>query len=157
MADHTETIQIDFDPGVISYRDLLDLFWASHNPCARAWSRQYMSAIFVSGEAQRLAAEESARRVGAERGQDVTTVVAPLEEFHLAEAYHQKYSLRRLGLVTDEFEGMYPDLEAFVRSTAVTRANGVAAGNIGREGYAAMADGLGLSDAALVELGGRVR
>lgn len=157
MADHTETIQIDFDPGVISYRELLDLFWASHNPCARAWSRQYMSAIFVSGEAQRVAAEESARRVGAERGQDVTTVVAPLKEFHLAEAYHQKYSLQRLRLVTDEFEAIYPDLESFVRSTAVTRANGIVAGNIARDPYAAIADELGLSGAALAELDGRVR
>ena len=157
MADHTETIQIDFDPGVISYRELLALFWASHNPCARAWSRQYMSAIFVSDEAQRVAAEESARAVGAERGQDVTTVVMQLEEFHLAEAYHQKYSLRRLGLVTDEFEAMYPALDAFVRSTAVTRANGIAAGNIEREAYAAIADDLGLSSTARAELGGRVR
>ena len=38
LGDHTETLQIDFDPSVVSYRDLLAIFWAGHDPSAKPWS-----------------------------------------------------------------------------------------------------------------------
>ena len=43
LGDHTETIQIDYDPTKISFEKLLETFWDSHNPAQRSWSRQYMS------------------------------------------------------------------------------------------------------------------
>ncbi len=48
LGDHTETIQIDYDPTYVSYRELLDIFWESHDPAARPWSRQYMAVVFYS-------------------------------------------------------------------------------------------------------------
>lgn len=111
-----------------------------------------MSAIFYDGDAQREAAEETARTIGEERGTAVSTEIAPLDRFYLAEAYHQKYSLRRRSRATDEFEALYPDLDAFVRSTAVTRANAIAAGTISGDEFAAVKDDLGLSPAALREI-----
>jgi hypothetical protein len=53
MGDHTETVQVDFDPGRITYAQLLEIFWASHRPTSRNWSRQYMNAIFYHDDEQR--------------------------------------------------------------------------------------------------------
>jgi peptide methionine sulfoxide reductase MsrA len=46
LGDHTETVQIDFDPSVIPYGELLAVFWESHEPGSSTWSRQYMNAVF---------------------------------------------------------------------------------------------------------------
>ena len=90
MGDHTETIQIDFDPSVISYGELLDVFWTEHRPTSPPHSRQYMSAILYHSEAQRVAAEASRDRISSALG-NVYTRIAPFERFYLAEEYHQKY------------------------------------------------------------------
>jgi len=50
LGDHTETVQIDYDPTQISFEELLDVFWDSHRPTQRAWSRQYMAAVFFHNE-----------------------------------------------------------------------------------------------------------
>lgn len=50
LGDHSETIQIDYDPTQISYGQLLEVFWNSHNPTYEPWSRQYMSIIFYHSE-----------------------------------------------------------------------------------------------------------
>ena len=128
MGDHTETIQIDYDPSQISYKDLLQLFWRSHRPTRPAWSRQYMSAVFVHDETQRQAAEEIKASLEAKSGQQLHTEILPAGPFYLAEDYHQKYALRAQRKLAKEFEAIYPVLEDFVNSTAVSRANGFASG-----------------------------
>lgn len=90
MGDHTESLQVDFDPARITYEELLAEFWASHRPTRPAATRQYASIIFYADEAQREAAEESKRALEAGVGRLHTDVV-PLERFYLAEEYHQKY------------------------------------------------------------------
>jgi peptide-methionine (S)-S-oxide reductase len=90
MGDHTETLQVDFDPSRISYRELLDVFWTSHRPTSPPLSRQYMSAILFHNEEQRRAAEESRDRMAKTFG-NVYTRIASFERFYLAEEYHQKY------------------------------------------------------------------
>ena len=57
LGDHTETLQIDFDPDVITYDELLEIFWASHNPGRKSWSRQYMAAVFYHNHKQKKAIE----------------------------------------------------------------------------------------------------
>ena len=59
IGDHSETIQIDYDPARTSYKKLLFIFWQSHDPTHHAWSRQYMSAIFYQNEEQRKLALET--------------------------------------------------------------------------------------------------
>ena len=53
LGDHTESIEVDYDPGIISYADLLKVFWRSHDPGSRSWSRQYIAAIFYHNEEQK--------------------------------------------------------------------------------------------------------
>jgi peptide-methionine (S)-S-oxide reductase len=129
MGDHTESFQVDFDPAVISYEQLLDLFWASHNPFRSAWKTQYASLVLASNDAQLAAAKQSAVRLEATKGHKIATRIEPLGEFWLAEGYHQKYYLqnsREMG----RFSAKYPDLIDFVNSTEAARANG----QLGRRG-----------------------
>jgi peptide-methionine (S)-S-oxide reductase len=132
LGDHTESFQVDFDPKVLSYDALLDLFWSSHNPCAEAWSRQYMSAVFTHDDAQKAAAEAARERLAEKRGK-VRTPVLPVGIFTIAEDYHQKYELRGDRELAAEFGSLFASDADFVRSTAVARANAVVAGCLSRE------------------------
>lgn len=129
LGDHSETVQIDYDPTRISYQELLDIFWASHNPKHPALSRQYASMIFYHDEEQRRLAEESKQRYESQCGCRVYTEIVPLKKFYLAEAYHQKYYLQSLSPLMDEFKRIYPDATDFVNSTAAARVNGYLGGH----------------------------
>lgn len=129
LGDHTESFQIDYDPDRLSYSQLLDIFWTEHNPCARAGSRQYMSAVFYHDEGQRKLAVESKERVEKTQGRKVTTDILPLTKFYLAEDYHQKYRLRHAQRLLTELSGYYPDAAGLVNSTAAARINGYLGGN----------------------------
>ncbi|MDQ1312322.1 MAG: peptide methionine sulfoxide reductase msrA/msrB [Euryarchaeota archaeon] len=95
---HAEAVQIKYDPKVVSYRELLSLFWRMHDPTTPNRQgpdigTQYRSAIFYHNEAQRIAAEESREefdRSGAIARKAVTQIV-PASEFFKAEEYHQDY------------------------------------------------------------------
>jgi peptide-methionine (S)-S-oxide reductase len=97
---HTEVVQVVFDPGRVSYDELLRLFWESHDPTqgmrqGNDLGTQYRSAIYCHGEAQRAAAEASRERYGqalavAGRGA-ITTEIAAAPPFYYAEDYHQQY------------------------------------------------------------------
>ena len=144
LGDHTETIQIDYDPSKITYEELLEVFWSSHDPSRPAGSRQYMSIIFYESEAQKRLAEETRDREAARLGK-VYTEIRPAGQFYLAEDYHQKYYLRNTPELMAEFEAMYPDDADFVNSTAVARVNGYVGGNGAQEQLQSEAEALGLS------------
>jgi methionine-S-sulfoxide reductase len=129
LADHTEAFQVKFDPDLVTYGDLLDVFWMDHDPGQGQWSKQYRTAIFTHDESQREQAEASRDRISSSRGIGVTTAVEPLKTFTPAEEYHQKYYLRRYGDLAGEYAATYPQPEDFVRSTAVARVNGFLGGN----------------------------
>eukprot|EP00899_Mesostigma_viride_P015078 jgi/Mesvir1/23571/Mv18267-RA.1 len=67
MGDHSESVQLSYDPNVITYEQLLDLFWTMHDPMGRR-SRQYMSAIFTHDERQMAAAQRTFQEQAAARG-----------------------------------------------------------------------------------------
>ena len=128
LGDHTETIQIDYDPAQVSYEELLDVFWDSHDPTQRPWSRQYMSIVsYHNDEQKRLAMGTKAREEARLNGK-VFTEIVPASDFHLAEAYHQKYWLQQVPELMEEFSAMYPATEDFIGSTAAARVNGYIGG-----------------------------
>src|SRR4051794_12101399 len=104
LGDHTESIQVEYDPTRTSYEDLLKVFWSSHNPCAAADSRQYMSAVFYHNENQRQRALATRERAAERLHQPLTTPVLPLTAFYPAEDYHQKWFLRQHGDFLREFQ-----------------------------------------------------
>lgn len=147
LGDHTETIQVDYDPSQISYEELLNVFWSSHNPIVPAWSRQYMSIIFYHNEEQHRLAMETREREAARTGSQIYTEIVPAAEFYLAEAYHQKYRLQNVSDLMKEFSAIYPDDGDFVASTAAARVNGYVAGQGTCEQLQEELDSLGLSAA----------
>jgi peptide-methionine (S)-S-oxide reductase len=128
LGDHAESIEIYYDPNVISYRELLEIFWKSHDPGARPWSRQYMSAIFYHNEEQKKLAFESLKHEETAIHKRVYTEILPAARFYPAEDYHQKYYLRQRPDLVNELRKIYP-AETFVDSTAAARLNGFLAGH----------------------------
>jgi len=147
LGDHTETIQIDYDPTQISYKELLDVFWDSHNPAQPSWSRQYMSIVFYHNDEQKKLAMETRDREAARINGEILTEIVPASEFYLAEAYHQKYRLQQVPDLMEEFRVMYPDDEDLVDSTAAARVNGYLGSYGTFEALQAETSGLGLSPA----------
>jgi peptide-methionine (S)-S-oxide reductase len=111
---------------MISYRDLLDVFWSAHNPSSPSFSRQYRSAIFYHDEGQRRLAEET--KNSRQKNGRIYTDIEPLSEFYLAEDYHQKYYLRGVELLMEELKRQYPEEREFVDSTTAARLNGYVGG-----------------------------
>lgn len=155
MGDHSEALQIDFDPRVLSYEALLALFWEAHSPRREAFSRQYMAAIFPDGEAQEQLARESLARLDEALGGGVKTQVLPLRSFFLAEHYHQKYILRRNAELMQEFARYDP--RQFIDSTVAARLNGYLAGEGSPEQLASEVERFGLTVRGRSRLEARVR
>lgn len=124
LGDHTETIQIDYDPAVISYEALLDVFWDSQDPALPAWSRQYRSVVFYHNGEQKRLAGESMKREAVRIKKKIVTELRSAGPFYMAEAYHQKYALQSEPEIARELRAMYPAEEDYVNSTAAARING---------------------------------
>jgi peptide-methionine (S)-S-oxide reductase len=156
LGDHSETIQIEYDPTQISYQELLDIFWSSHSPIARPWSRQYASIIFYHNQEQKRLAEASMEREADSRGKPIYTDIVPFAQFYLAETYHQKYRLQQVPALLREFRALYPQDDEFINSTATARVNGYLGGYGTLAALRADIEDLGLSPAAQQELLDRV-
>jgi peptide-methionine (S)-S-oxide reductase len=152
LGDHTESFQVDYDPKEITYEQLLEMFWASNNHCAQAWSRQYISAVFYGNDEQQRLALKTKAQAAARQGRPVTTEVQPLGTFYVAEDYHQKYLLRRKADLMREFRAMYPSDADFMNSTAAARVNGFVAGNGTPEQLEKEIDSYGLSPDGMAQL-----
>jgi peptide-methionine (S)-S-oxide reductase len=97
---HAEVVLVVYDPAVLSYRNLLKVFWEAHDPTQgyrqdNDIGTQYRSAVYVFDDDQRKAAEET-RAMFQERLRkagygEITTEIAPAGEFYYAEDYHQQY------------------------------------------------------------------
>ncbi len=106
QTNHAEVVQVEFEPGEISYEDLLDVFWTSHDPTqlnrqGPDIGTQYRSAIFYRTDEQKEIAERSKEAQGT-RGlfrRPVVTEISPAMDFFPAEDYHQQY-LEKRGLAT---------------------------------------------------------
>lgn len=115
---------MEFDPGQVSYADLLKVFWQSHDPGYDAYLRQYRNAVFYLNDEQRQQAEASLKTIANAYPGVVSTRVEPAGVFYAAEDYHQKYLVRKARGILQEFQAIYPDPESLAASTAVARVNG---------------------------------
>jgi len=145
LGDHSETIQVEYDPARVSYAELLDVFWSSHYPARPPFSRQYASVVFYHDEEQKRLALETKEREAGKLGGQVFTDIVPASTFYPAEAYHQKYRLRLTPALMAEFSRMYSVDDDFVASTAAARVNGYLGGHGTLETLQAELDDLGLS------------
>lgn len=98
ITGHAEAAQIEFDPMVISYEKLLEVFWHTHDPTTlnrqgNDVGTQYRSAIFYHNNNQRKIAEKSKREIE-DKGifkDPIVTEITPFKKFYVAEDYHKKY------------------------------------------------------------------
>jgi peptide-methionine (S)-S-oxide reductase len=95
---HAEVVQLRIDPAIVSYRDILEVFFAIHDPTTpdrqgNDVGPQYRSVIFYHSDEQRRTAGEVIRELEAERvwGDPIVTEITPAVEFYRAEDYHQEY------------------------------------------------------------------
>ena len=95
---HAEVIQIDYDPSLISYGKLLDIFWKSHDPTTlnrqgADTGTQYRSAIYFHSETQKELARKSRDATDKMKlySDPIVTEISPLTKFYIAENYHQDY------------------------------------------------------------------
>jgi peptide-methionine (S)-S-oxide reductase len=95
---HVEVVRITFDPGVTSYREILEVFFAIHDPTSmdrqgNDAGTQYRSVIFTHSEEQRRTAQHLIAELDGEglSGRKIVTQVRPASTFYEAEAYHQEY------------------------------------------------------------------
>jgi peptide-methionine (S)-S-oxide reductase len=95
---HAEAVRIVFDPDVVSFGELLEVFWTTHDPTTRNRQgadvgTQYRSAVFYEDERQREIAEESKRWAEAEKiwHDPIVTEIVPVTAFYEAESYHREY------------------------------------------------------------------
>ena len=96
LGDHSETIEIDYDPTKISYEQLLEVFWQAHDPTTLNQQgadkgTQYRSIILYHNEPQKLAAEKSKAEAQKNFTRPVVTEIVPFMKFYKAEDYHQGY------------------------------------------------------------------
>lgn len=100
LTGHNEVVLVVFDPGIVSYGELLKVFWESHDPTqgmqqGNDTGTQYRSGIYVYSTEQQAQAEASAERYQIQLKQagrgEITTEILPVNEFYYAETYHQQY------------------------------------------------------------------
>ena len=103
-SGHAEVVQVEYDPALVSYEQLLELFWEIHDPTTvnrqgPDFGTQYRSVIFYHDAKQKAAAEASRRRLdeSGELGMPVVTQIVPASMFYHAEEYHQRY-YERMGI-----------------------------------------------------------
>lgn len=103
---HAEVVAVEFDPGQVTYEQLLDVFFANHNPTqlnrqGPDFGKQYRSVVFYADETQKTAAESAKERLAASGkiSKPIVTQIAPLTTYFPAEDYHQQY-LEKRGLAS---------------------------------------------------------
>ena len=101
---HAEVVRVTFDPATISFREILEVFFAIHDPTTlnlqgNDAGTQYRSAIFYQSPEQKAAAEKLIAELAAEKvfGDPIVTEVSPAPAFYAAEDYHQEYFARNGG------------------------------------------------------------
>jgi peptide-methionine (S)-S-oxide reductase len=97
---HAEVVDVTFDPQVISYHDLLEVFWNNHNPTTLNRQgpdvgNQYRSAIFFHSPEQEAEAKASRDGAQARFSRPIVTEIVPAQTFWRAEEYHQQYLEKR--------------------------------------------------------------
>lgn len=97
---HAETVEVVYDPSIISYDELLTVFWKNHDPTTQNRQgpdigSQYRSVIFYYNEEQKNMANQSKKKIQNRFDREVVTQIVRATEFYMAEDYHQQYLAKR--------------------------------------------------------------
>ncbi|CAO1425617.1 unnamed protein product [Diamesa hyperborea] len=148
IGDHTEVIDIDFDPISITFKDLLKLFWNNHEyGLTRKQKRQYASLIFYhSVEQQEIAEQSRKEEIENRRNETIYTEIIEASQFYAAEDYHQKYRLQGHKNLAKEI-GLSSKL--LQTSHVASKLNGYLVGIVSTQQYLEEVKDLGLTQAQI--------
>jgi len=142
VGDHTEVVEVTFDPRKISYRELLEKYWASFPTWLPPAPGRTRAAVLTRGEVQQAIFEAAKRERERRTGDPVYVDAVPEGDFYPAERLHQKFYLQkaRPDLVRELARG---DVDQFFASTAAARLNAYLKGMAGEDALAEAARELG--------------
>lgn len=127
---HSEAIQVDYDPNIISYDELLGLFFKYHNPTLRPFAQRVKSIIFTGNDLEAENARKRVLQLSELHGKGIFTEVKPLEKFYLAEDEHQFRYLKSEVSLYAEVMALYPTMDEQLASSVVSKLNAAALGYI---------------------------
>lgn len=151
LGEHAEVLQVEFDPSILSFEELLKMFWAGHDPIREGRRSQYRSILICEDTKQFFLASESRAAVESKLGRKVHTEVLSEKPFYPAEDYHQKWKLRRRTDLYEELAKSFDSEELLLRSFAATKLNAFVGGHLS-QGTESIADRLCLSENGLALL-----
>ncbi|RWS00863.1 peptide methionine sulfoxide reductase-like protein, partial [Dinothrombium tinctorium] len=142
LGDHTEAIDIDYDPKTITFQHLLEVFWEHHDPTVQH-KRQYMSAIFYHDDEQKRLAEDSMKEEQKKYSRPIVTQILKSGPFYEAEDYHQKYHLRQYPAI---FKSLNLEGKALINSHVAAKLNAFLGGVVSVQQFEEQHKELGLSE-----------
>jgi len=147
---HTEVVEIDYDPEIISYGELIDIFFSSHNETLRPYDQRVKSLIFYRNDAEYDIAKQKLNniRMSTPEEESVFTELKSFEVFYLAEPEHQNRSLKLETSLYGEIEQMFGTDDKVLLSILASKLNGYIYGYGTLEGAQNLLDLSGLSDAS---------
>lgn len=153
LGDHTESVQIDFDPSKVSFVKLLEMTWCKIDPYYKSAVRRYMSILFYHNPLQKAAIDSIVSAEEDRVGTAVAVDILPYDGFYLAEEYHQKYYLKTMSDFAEEYCEIFGTPGNLTGSTAVARVNGYVSGMGNMRQLEEEIDLLGLSEKGRDRLG----
>jgi len=128
LGDHTEVVQVAYDPAAVSYAELLQRIFTSHNPRRQTGKRQYHNVLLTETDAQAEAVRAYLETGPFDPG-SVETRIEDLSRFSPAEHYHQKYNLRSRRWAKQAFDEAGYDAEQLRDSPAAAKLNAHVSGH----------------------------
>lgn len=131
LGDHSETVEIEFDPSVITLEQLLELFWNHHHPAVINGykGRQYYSLLFYRNEEQLYTMQRVQQTHTSELEKRAMTEIQAYRAWYPAEERHQKYYLQRQHEWMNQLRVWYPDQQELLQTTLAARLNGYSRGH----------------------------
>lgn len=134
MGDHSEAVELEYDPDELPYEEIVRVFWENHNPANinDYKGRQYQSMLLYRTPEQKDDIEQVLKARRAAGKPEPATEVKPFTVFYPAEERHQKYYLKRHPDALEKLAALYPSIAEMDRTTLAARLNGLAKGYTNR-------------------------
>ncbi|WBW99677.1 peptide-methionine (S)-S-oxide reductase [Oceanirhabdus sp. W0125-5] len=129
MGDHTEKVQIHYDPDIVSYEELVEMFFDTQTCPHLNQSNQYRSILFYEDENEKDIILRIMEKKEKDKGEKFDTDIRPFKNFYPAEDYHQKYYFKRIRKLYHDMKEIYISEKELTMSTAVGHINGYVHGH----------------------------
>ena len=154
LEDHTEAVNISYDPKIVTFQKLISLFWENHNPRIPT-QQQYKSIIFYHDEEQKIIAQNSLLLAQQNTSTEIHTEIHPSKAYYVAENYHQKYILQQHPWLIVALQIQTGD--EFIRNHVCAKLNGYLAGYSELQEFDMVAEQLGLSKKMIEYIGTQMK